>query len=532
MSLPLSSSEIDEKLQLLLEAGQRLSTVNEVEALLQTAVDAGCALSGAQTGLLFYSPPSGGAPLCVTSGTAPAVEALPAFQIPQQVLRLDGGAFLSEPSWIPPQLLSKNFRSYLAVPFRSSPEAGAGVFFYGSEQNEAFSDQMETCLVSLAAQTASALEMARLRRQLQGRESEENAHARHLSELAAIVASSEDPILSKSLDGVITSWNAAASRVLGYTAEEIVGQSILQLIPPELHTDEAIIQSKIRNGERLEHFETVRLTKNGDRIDVSLSVSPLKDETGRIVGASKILRDITARKRMEQSLLQAEKIAATGRMAATIAHEINNPLESVINLLYLLRPMIVDPDGIGYLDTAELELARVSHIAKQTLGFYREHASAKPVSVAELMQHALRVYEPRCQAFWIKVEQHITSERKPVLRQGEMLQVISNLITNSIYAMPNGGTLRVSVKDTPEPGDGVIFSIEDTGTGIAPENLERIFEAFFTTRSTIGTGIGLFISRQFVEGHGGRISVTSSTDKDAHGTCFEVFLPLSPPSEA
>jgi signal transduction histidine kinase len=112
-------------------------------------------------------------------------------------------------------------------------------------------------------------------------------------------------------------------------------------------------------------------------LDVSLTVSPVKNELGRVIGASKILRDISGRKRFEQSLLQAEKIAATGRMAATIAHEVNNPLEAVTNLLYLLRPMIINPDGINYLNSAEDELGRVSHIANQTLGYYREHTSAR-----------------------------------------------------------------------------------------------------------------------------------------------------------
>ena len=191
----------------------------------------------------------------------------------------------------------------------------------------------------------------------------------------------------------------------------------------------------------------MRLTKSGQLLDVSLTVSPVKDEHGKVIGASKILRDISGRKRMEQSLLQAEKIAATGRMAATIAHEINNPLEAVMNLLYLLRPMITDPDGINYLSSAESELGRVSHIAKQTLGYYREHASASSASLAEIVLHAITIYEPRCTAAGIEIRRSLDSSRKIVLRRGEMMQVISNLISNSIYAMPAGGILSVSVND-------------------------------------------------------------------------------------
>src|ERR1700761_2229772 len=183
--------------------------------------------------------------------------------------------------------------------------------------------------------------------------------SKKLAEAAAIVESSDDAIISKNLDGIITSWNQGASRVLGFTAEDMIGQSILKLIPEELQSDEPVIIGKIRAGKRIDHFETVRLTRDGRRLNVSLTVSPVKDEQGRVIGASKILRDISGRKRIEESLLQAEKIAAAGRMASTIAHEVNNPLEAVTNLLFLLRPLISDASGLEYLATAEAEIARV-----------------------------------------------------------------------------------------------------------------------------------------------------------------------------
>jgi PAS domain S-box-containing protein len=357
-------------------------------------------------------------------------------------------------------------------------------------------------------------------------EAEARESAKPLSELAAIVASSDDVILSKDLDGIITSWNAAATRILGYNADEMIGTSILKLIPEHLHSDEKTILENIRAGRRVEHFETVRLTKGGELIDVSLTVSPVKDAEGRVIGASKILRDISTRKRMERSLLQAEKIAATGRMAATIAHEINNPLEAVMNLLFLLRPKITDEEGINYLTTAESELGRVSHIAKQTLGYYREHAAASLASLAEIAEHAITIYEPRCTAAGITIEKSLSSSRKVVLRRGEMMQVISNLIANAIYAIPAGGTLFISVSDTTTPADGVAMNIADNGDGIAPDVLPRVFDAFFTTRATVGTGIGLFIAKNFVEGHGGEISIESHTQPEKHGTTVRIFLPL------
>jgi PAS domain S-box-containing protein len=350
--------------------------------------------------------------------------------------------------------------------------------------------------------------------------------AKRLGELAAIVASSDDVIVSKDLNGTITSWNDAATRVFGYSPEEMIGASILKLIPEHLHSDEKTIIENIRAGRRIEHFETVRLAKSGRLVDVSLTVSPIKDEEGRVIGASKILRDISSRKRMEQSLLQAEKIAATGRMAATIAHEINNPLEAVMNLLYLLRPKITDDQGRGFLAAAEDELGRVSHIAKQTLGYYREHAAASLASLSDIAEHALTIYQPRCTAAGIVVIRSIDSSTKIVLRRGEMMQVISNLIANSIYAMSAGGTLSISVCNAPSAADGVVLTIEDDGVGIAPADLPKVFDAFFTTRTTVGTGIGLFVAKQFVEGHGGRISIESNTEPDKQGTTVRVFLPL------
>jgi PAS domain S-box-containing protein len=350
--------------------------------------------------------------------------------------------------------------------------------------------------------------------------------AKRLGELAAIVASSDDVILSKNLDGTVTSWNAAATRVFGYTPDEMIGRSILKLIPEHLHSDEKTIIENIRAGGRVEHFETIRLAKDGRLIDVSLTVSPIKDERGQVIGASKILRDISSRKRIEQSLLQAEKIAATGRMAATIAHEINNPLEAMMNLLFLLRAKITDDEGLGYLATAEDELGRVSHIAKQTLGYYREHAAASPASLSEIAEHALSIYEPRCTAAGIAIRKSLGSSTKVVLRRGEMMQVISNLIANSLYAMSAGGTLSVSVKDETSTGDGIVLTIEDNGVGIAPDVLPKVFEAFFTTRATVGTGIGLFVAKQFVEGHGGWISIESNNESENHGTTVRIFLPL------
>ncbi len=281
--------------------------------------------------------------------------------------------------------------------------------------------------------------------------------------LAAIVESSDDAIISKNLDGTITSWNSAAERIFGYTAEEIVGKSILTLVPEELHSEEQTILETLRGGNRVEHFETFRLRKDGTRINVSLTTSPVKDAHGKIVGASKVLRDISERKRMEQSLLQAEKLAASGKMAATIAHEINNPLEAVLNLIYLARSNSSDPKQVNaFLNAAEGELVRLSHITKQTLGFYRENLSPVYIPLSDLLSDAVKIYAPKLNSAGIEIKTKLASTEKLVMRKGEIIQVISNLIANASYAMPHGGLLMSCVEDhLIDEKAGLLLTVED-----------------------------------------------------------------------
>ena len=545
------SDDLERKLDLVVKTGLQLTHDLDLKSIVQAATDAGLELCGAQFGAFFSNVvgASGESYLLYTLSGVDR-EQISGFPMPRNTAvfapTFEGTAIVRSGDITKDLRYGHNspfhgmpeghlpIRSYLAVPVKSQSGEVLGGLFYGHQQVDVFEQRSEDLVAMVAAQAAIVIENARLRDQLNRRlddlqkaQSTQKESSKRLSELAAIVESSDDAILSKDLNGIITSWNEAATRILGYSSDEMIGQSILKLIPKELHGDEDIILGKIRSGQRIEHFETMRLTKSGKLLDVSLTVSPVRDETGQIVGASKILRDISTKKRIERSLLQAEKIAATGRMAATIAHEINNPLEAVMNLLYLLHPKVNDPEGSEYLNAAEDELVRVSHIACQTLGYYREHVAASAGSLSELTRHAITIYEPRCAASHIKIEKDLQSSAKLILRRGEMMQVISNLIANSIYAMPDGGTLWVSVTDAVEPEPGVILTVSDNGSGISAENMPRIFEAFFTTRDTIGTGIGLFVAKQFVEGHGGRIEAQSSTDPVRHGTSMSIFLPLS-----
>lgn len=349
--------------------------------------------------------------------------------------------------------------------------------------------------------------------------------------LAAIVESSDDAIISKDLNGIITSWNRQAERLFGYTEKEMIGRSILTLIPPELHADEDMILSKIRSGEKIDHFETVRIAKSGERIDVSLSISPVRDEHGTIVGAAKIARDIRESKKIERSLRTAEKLAAAGRLAATVAHEINNPLEAVTNLVYLAkRALPPDPGKLGdYLNLAGRELDRVAHITRQTLGFYRDTSSPTRFNVSKTIDDLLTLYQRRLESRNIRVVREYDERAELVALAGEIRQAFSNLISNSMDAMPTGGTLHIRVhkghgwKNADIPG--VRITVADSGSGIRPENKSNLFQPFFTTKEDIGTGLGLWITRSIVEKHGGAIRVRSKAGPN-HGTTFSIFLPV------
>ena len=349
--------------------------------------------------------------------------------------------------------------------------------------------------------------------------------------LAAIIDSSEDAIISKDLNGIITSWNKAANRMYGYTVEEIVGQSILRLIPEELRSEQDEILRKLRAGQRLEHYETTRLSKFGQRIEVSLTISPIKDSVGRVIGSSKIARDISTRKQMERSLVQAEKLAASGRMAATIAHEINNPLEGLLNLIFLARASCArESETHGYLETAEKELERVSRIAQQTLGFYRDTGTPTDVLVDELLKNVLAVSRSKLNVRNIAVEYQLEAPRPLKARRDELLQVFSNIIANSIDALGPGGSLRVETREMTDAGvAGIRILIRDQGSGIELVHLARIFEPFFTTKEHRGTGIGLWVGKQLVEKHGGRITITSSTEPRNRGTEVRIFFPFVNP---
>lgn len=347
--------------------------------------------------------------------------------------------------------------------------------------------------------------------------------------LAAIVDSADDAIISKDLNGIVRTWNRGAERLFGYTEEEMVGQPILRLFPEHLRHEEDEILRKLRANERIEHYETTRVGKDGVVHEVSITISPIVNSRGEVVGGSKIARDISGQKKVERMAMQSEKIAATGRMAAAVAHEINNPLSSVLNLIYLARqPESSKEEVAEYLSTAEAELERVSHIARQTLGYYRDTRTPAEVYLHDLMETVLTVYKGKLFSLGTVVDAKFNDLRKVRVRSGEIVQVFSNVVSNALDAMPRGGRLSISMNSaTVLEKEGVQTVVADNGSGISREHLARLFEPFFTTKGNLGNGIGLWIARQLVERHGGHISISSSTGGDETGTVVTIFLPFS-----
>lgn len=258
----------------------------------------------------------------------------------------------------------------------------------------------------------------------------------------------------------------------------------------------------------------------------------MKDNLTRLVPA--IQRELQEmenrheRRRTEEALRTAERLASVGRMAATIAHEINNPLEAVTNILYILGRRNLDPASRQYLNMAEQELARVNHIVRQSLAFSRGGSVPEPVCVAALLDETLHLYAPKIQANKITIQKDIEFDGLINAAGGELRQVFSNLIINAMDAVGKGGKLRVHVyrcRDWRQGNEGVRVVVGDNGVGIRPEHCKQVFEPFFSTKSVKGTGLGLWVSRDIVHKHGGTISVRSSIHPRRTGTVFSIFLP-------
>jgi signal transduction histidine kinase len=282
----------------------------------------------------------------------------------------------------------------------------------------------------------------------------------------------------------------------------------------------------------------VPVLRNGILHDIywTYSYSPVYGPQGAIDGILIVCLDVTHRRLAQAALLQSEKLAAVGRLASSIAHEINNPLESVMNLIYLARQYATDPDAQKFLEIADQEIRRVSIIANQTLRFHKQLSNPQAIGCSDLFQTVLSIYEGRLKNFSITVEKRKRAQQPITCFEGDIRQVLNNLVANAIDAMPFGGRLLLRSRESthwPTGRRGLTLTIADTGTGIPPEIQKDIFNPFFTTKGISGTGLGLWVSQEIVERHNGVLTVHSSQNlhSNSHhpqrsGTVFTLFLPF------
>jgi two-component system, chemotaxis family, CheB/CheR fusion protein len=349
--------------------------------------------------------------------------------------------------------------------------------------------------------------------------------------LAAIVESSDDAIVSKGLDGVISSWNPAAERLFGYTAREAIGQSVTILIPPDRLDEEGVILDRIRRGEPVEHYETVRLRKDGSPLDVSLTISPVRDSEGRIVGASKICRDITRQKQAEAELREADRRKT--EFLAMLAHELRNPLAPIMNALQILEFSGNNAEASAHArqligrqvrQMVRLvdDLLDVSRISRGKIVLRRERIALS--RVLEEAAEAVRVFFDRKEVVLTVAlpEPDVDFFADPA----RLTQIVGNLLNNACkFTAPGGSVWLRGERD----GGAVVIRVRDTGIGVAPDQMERIFDMFAQVdtslqRDEAGLGIGLTLVKTLIEMHGGTVSIQS--DGLGKGTEFAVRLPL------
>jgi two-component system, LuxR family, sensor kinase FixL len=355
------------------------------------------------------------------------------------------------------------------------------------------------------------------------------------SRLAAIVSSSEDAIVGKTLDGIVTDWNRGAETILGYSAGDIIGQSISVTLPPGHEEETTAILERIKRGERVEHFETRRRRKDGEIIDVSVTVSPVWDSSGRLLGASKVLRDITERQQTRQRLhdLQAELIhmsrfTALGEMASMLAHELNQPLTAAANYLNGGRRLLEggQPGSIPMvreaLERAAEQALRAGQIIRRLREFVSRGESERRVEILiKLVEEASALALVGAKEAGVRVSFDFDTRVAFVLADKiQIQQVLHNLMRNAVEAMQQTSRCELTVSTRKLDHETVRIDVSDTGSGIAPEIAEQLFQPFVTTKRQ-GMGVGLSISRTIVESHGGRLWAEPNA---GGGTVFRLTL--------
>jgi PAS domain S-box-containing protein len=355
--------------------------------------------------------------------------------------------------------------------------------------------------------------------------------------LASIVESSDDAIIGTALDGIISSWNRGAQKIYGYAADEIIGKPISKIVPSSCGNEWKVFLEKVKAGTSIEHYETQRKRKDGTIIDVALTISPIRNISGEIIGASTIARDITKHKQLEKQIQQLQKMEALGRFAGGIAHDLNNVLYPIIIDIELLLEETASSTRLHETLTKVLKAAhRQRDLIRQILSFSRRsEQKIDPIKVTPVLEETIDLLRSSLPTT-IRIEKHIDVHDDNILGDSTQIQqIILNLFRNAADAIGSKkGTIEVGLENIhiesivhPElkAGQYLNLVVKDTGHGMTPELMDKIFEPFFTTKEAgKGTGMGLAVVHGIIKNHGGTITVESEPEK---GSVFTVFLPVN-----
>jgi PAS domain S-box-containing protein len=348
-----------------------------------------------------------------------------------------------------------------------------------------------------------------------------------------------DAVIATDEMGMVIFINHIAEELTGVKMREGQGQPIRKVFPIFNEQTRKPVENPVAKVLELGRVmglanHTILRHADGHMIPIEDSAAPIYDDQHKLRGVVMVFRDVTAEKQAQDVMRKAEKLAAAGRLAATVAHEINNPLEAVCNLIYIVKNTASLPqETVGYLHMAEQELDRVSHITRQTLGFYRDSSEAGPVQVRSVIESVLKLYENKIKSKNIAVEMDLAECPLVHGMHGELKQLVANLVSNAADAVGRGGKIRIATSPASlENEKGVEIKVADNGPGVPAENRTHIFEPFFTTKEDVGTGLGLWVCKEIAERHGGRVQLGLSKDGGLGGAVFTVFLPLDSPIEA
>lgn len=346
-----------------------------------------------------------------------------------------------------------------------------------------------------------------------------------------------DAVIATDDRGTVNYLNPLAEQLIGKQLTQVIGQPIEDVFP--IFNEQTLLPvenpvAKVMELGRIVGLanHTVLRNTNGAYTPIEDSAAPIRDHQDNLIGVVLVFRDATLERKTQAALRESEKLTSAARMSATVAHEINNPLEAVGNLLYLVKGTDGLPEAaIEHLLVAEQELERVSHITRQTLAFYRESKPAERIDVVELVEYVLKLQSNKFKTKTIKVHREYGECPAVTGSSGELKQAVSNLISNAADAVSDGGTICIRLSCVENIDNvAVHLAIEDDGPGISPEHVDRLFEPFFTTKADVGNGLGLWVTKEIVERHRGTIVVSSRTESGLGGAAFVVEIPCESPA--